>query len=105
MSSTPAGNGWALEVVRGKDTGRLYALNGSELVLGNALGGEPGIDLSDQEGNSPRRMAARQAKLECSAAGVTLRDLDSPGGTFVNRQRILSGQDRVLQEGDLIQLG
>ncbi|HEX8202785.1 MAG TPA: FHA domain-containing protein, partial [Isosphaeraceae bacterium] len=97
MTSTPAGNGWALEVVRGADAGRLYALNGGQIVLGNALGGAPGIDLSDQEGNSPRRMAARQAQLECSTTGVRLRDLDSPGGTFVNRQRVLSGQGRELQ--------
>lgn len=105
MSSKPAGNGWSLEVVRGKDAGRIYALDGGEIVLGNGLGGAAGIDLADQEGTSPKRMAARQAKLECTGAAVTIRDLDSPGGTFVNRQRVLSGQGRALQEGDLIQLG
>jgi hypothetical protein len=105
MSSAPPATAWSLEVVRGKDAGRLYALRGGEIVLGNALGGEPGIDLSDQEGSAPRRMAAKQAKLECSPQGVALRDLDSPGGTFVNRQRLLSGQARLLQPGDVIQLG
>ncbi|MBX6316686.1 MAG: FHA domain-containing protein, partial [Isosphaeraceae bacterium] len=109
MDAKPAGiiggSHWALEVVRGRDTGRLYTLNGGEIVLGNALGGVPGIDLADQEGTSPRRMAPCQARLECSQAGVTLRDLDSPGGTFVNRQRLRPGQARVLQAGDVIQLG
>ena len=87
-------NGWSLEVVRGREAGRVYALGRGETVLGNALGGGPGIDLGHQEGDSPRRMAARQAQLDLSAQGLTVRDLDSPGGTFVNRQRLLPGQSR-----------
>lgn len=105
MSARSTNNGWSLEVVRGKDVGRLFALNGGALVLGNALGAEAGIDLSEQEGNAPRRMAAKQAQLECNAGGLILRDLDSPGGTFVNRQRLLPSQARPLQPGDVIQLG
>ena len=55
-------NGWSLEVVRGRQAGRSYAARESpETVLGNALAGQSGIDLGDQEGDSPRRMAARQA--------------------------------------------
>jgi hypothetical protein len=105
MNSTTVANGWSLEVVRGKEVGRTFALNGGASVLGNAPGGGPSIDLSGQEAGSARRMAARQAELECSSEGLLLRDLDSPGGTFVNRQRILPGQARPLQPGDVIQLG
>ncbi|HWE39583.1 MAG TPA: FHA domain-containing protein [Isosphaeraceae bacterium] len=105
MAGKSGENGWALEVVRGKDEGRRYALDGGELVLGNALAGAPGIDLADQEGSSPKKMAARQARLECSAGVVALRDLGSPGGTFVNRQRVLANQARPLNPGDVIQLG
>ena len=61
------------------------------------LNGEPGIDLGAEEGASPRRMAAKQAQVDCAAEGLSLRDLDSPGGTFVNRQRVLPGQARPLQ--------
>ncbi len=104
MTPDPGNNGWSLEVVRGRDVGKLYALTKGEVVLGNAPDGSA-LDLSDQEGASPRRMAARQAQLECSSKGLTLRDLDSPGGTFVNRQRVLPGQSRTLRPGDLIQLG
>ena len=32
---------------------------------------------------------------------LSIRDLESPGGTFVNRQRLLSGQARALQPGDV----
>src|SRR5947207_2221757 len=98
-------NGWTLEVVRGRVAGTRYALRAGETVLGNAPGGEAGLDLAPQEGESPRRMAGRQAQVVCSGQTLTLLDLDSPGGTFVNRQRLLPGQARPLASGDLVQLG
>jgi hypothetical protein len=97
--------GWFLETVRGREAGRVYPVGRGETVLGNALNGAPGLDLAHQEGDSPRRMAPRQAQLELGPKGLTVRDLDSPGGTFVNRQRLLPGQTRTLQPGDVIQLG
>ena len=101
----PSSNSWSLEVVRGKDAGKRYALVGKSVVLGNAVGAGQGIDLADQEGNAPRKMAARQASIESAGGAFVLRDLESPGGTFVNRQRVLAGQARPLQVGDVIQLG
>src|SRR6516162_7109519 len=96
---------WSLAVVRGRDVGRAYALAAGETILGNALDGQSGLDLSDQEGGSPRRMAARHAAITLTGQEPAIRDLDSPGGTFVNRQRLLAGQSRRLQAGDVIQLG
>jgi hypothetical protein len=98
-------DGWGLEVIRGTDVGKLFPLAGGATVLGNALGGDPGIDLGPQEGSSPRRMAARQARIVVEPDGLSIEDLESPGGTFVNRQRILPGQSRRLQAGDVVQLG
>jgi FHA domain len=105
MASQGVANDWSLEVVRGRDAGRRYAIGGGVTVLGAGLGGVAGIDLADQEGAAPRKMAARQASIESAGSTVVLRDLDSPGGTFVNRQRVLSGQSRPLALGDLIQVG
>jgi hypothetical protein len=96
---------WVLEIVRGRDVGRDFALLPGETVVGNAVNGQTGLDLREQEGSSPRRMAARQATLECIGHDLSIRDLDSPGGTFVNQQRLLSGQPRKLASGDVIQLG
>jgi hypothetical protein len=96
---------WLLEIVRGRDVGRAFALEPGETVVGNASNGQTGLDLREQEANSPRRMAARQATLECIGHDLSIRDLDSPGGTFVNQQRLLSGQPRKLASGDVIQLG
>ena len=41
-------------------------------------------------------MAARHAALSATNEELTIRDLESPGGTFVNQQRLLSGQARRL---------
>ncbi len=99
--STP----WSLEVLRGRDLGRVFTLPMTETILGNSLNGDPGLDLNEQEGSSPRRMAARQAAIVVTGQELAIRDLDSPGGTFVNRQRLLAGQSRRLEAGDVIQLG
>ena len=94
-----------LEIVRGRDVGRAFALEPGETVVGNALNGQSGLDLREQEGSSPRRMAGRHASLICSGHDLSIRDLESPGGTFVNQQRLLTGQPRKLSAGDVIQLG
>jgi pSer/pThr/pTyr-binding forkhead associated (FHA) protein len=96
---------WSLEVVRGRVVGQLYALDPGETVVGNDLKGARGLDLVDQEGNSPRKMAGRHAALTSSGQELTIRDLDALGGTFVNQQRLLAGQARRLAPGDVIQLG
>ncbi len=96
---------WSLEVVRRRDVGMVFELPGGEVILGSGLDGSRGLDLRDQEAGSPRRMAARQATVETQGADIVIRDLDSPGGTFVNRQRLLAGQTRRLQTGDEIQVG
>ncbi len=96
---------WSLEVVRGRTIAHQFALEAGETVVGNDLGGMHGLDLADQEGTSPRKMAARHAAIVSTNQDLTVRDLDSPGGTFVNQQRLLSGQSRRLVVGDVIQLG
>ncbi len=105
VPSSAKADRWSLEVVRGRDVGRAYALEPGESILGNALNGERGLDLLDQEGSSPRRMAARHAALSTIRDELSIRDLESPGGTFVNQQRLLAGQSRRLVDGDVIQLG
>ena len=85
--------------------GKRFALEGAEIVLGNAIDGARGINLAEQEGSSPKRMAAKQAKIDRGNGMLTLRDLDSPGGTFLNKRRLLTGEARPLAEGDVIQVG
>lgn len=105
MSTASGRERWILEAVRGRDVGRCYQVGTGDTTIGNALAGAPGFDLADQESNSPRRMAGRHACLTSDGGSLSIRDLESPGGTFVNRQRLLAGQARPLQPGDLIQIG
>ncbi len=96
---------WLLEVVRGRDIGRRFAIRGPSSVLGAGVGAEAGIDLADQETGNMKRLAARQARLDVDSSGLAILDLDSPGGTFVNKKRVLSGSTQPLKHGDVIQLG
>jgi len=106
LATGPGREHWVLEIVRGRENGRRYLVGPGESQIGTALAGARGFDLADQEDpSSPRRMAGKQACLTATADALSIRDLESPGGTFVNRQRLLSGQVRVLQPGDLVQLG
>jgi ABC-type multidrug transport system ATPase subunit len=47
-------------------------------------------------------ISSRHAEITLTMASAVLRDLQSKNGTFINGERI---QERVLREGDLIQLG
>jgi len=101
----PDAQSWSLEVVRGANVGRRFALQRGETVLGNAPDSAAAINLADQEGNAPRRMAARQAMIDLRNGNPAVADLESPGGTFVNRRRVLPGKSQPLQPDDVIQLG
>lgn len=103
MAEARPDGAWSLEVVRGAEIGRRLALPAGETVAGNALKGAAGLDLSGQE-SGPRRMAPRQARFQCKADALTLLDLGSPGGTFVNRERLAPFQPRALRPGDVIQM-
>ena len=99
---------WTLEVVRGARVGQRYPIGVGRLVLGSGTTGlndEQVLSLADQEGPSPRKMAARHVALQVQADSVSLTDLDTPGGTFVNNRRLLAGKAGSLTEGDVIQLG
>ncbi len=95
---------WALEVVRGAEPGRRFALARGVVVLGRGPLDRGSIDLAAQEGSTLRPMEARHASVESTDLGPVVRDLESPGGTFVNRRRLLPGQGVALHPGDLIQL-
>src|SRR4051794_27518208 len=97
---------WSLEVVRGRKPGQIFPVLGPEIVLGTApVPPTAGIDLAGQEGAKTRRMAAQHSMLLASGQALAIRDLDSPCGTFVNRRRVLPGQDCPLRGGDEIHLG
>lgn len=105
MAATTTKTRWILEVAKGREPGRRYSLDGGETTLGNGPWAPSFLSLADQETDGPRRMAPRQAALTLSGDGLSIRDLESPGGTFVNRQRLFTNQERALAPGDVVQVG
>ena len=105
MTAEGAKARWALEVVRGREPGRRFVLDGPSIVLGASPGNSRGLALAEQEEAGPRRMGDRHALLDFSDGRPRLSDLESASGTFVNRRRILPGESFPLTEGDLIDLG
>ena len=79
-----------------------------EIILGRAVGGtmRPDIDLSNDGGNDmgvSRLHTALQYDHKQNA--VTLTDLRSANGTFINGQRLHAQEVRVLRHGDELRLG
>ncbi len=78
-------------------------LRGSEIALKEngpiVIGRSKGLDIVLDEAN----VSGKHARLTVSGNDVTLEDLGSTGGTFVNGEKLK--QPRVLREGDRIMIG
>ena len=84
-----------LEITRGNEVGRLYPLGVGTTTIGRS----PSADISLEEDGVSRY----HAKLVVEARGeVTLVDLDSTNGTYLNRGQIERARVR---EGDDLQIG
>lgn len=94
-----------LVVIRGLKIGAEYPLYEGENFIGRADEKPVDIDLEEQE--SPDRIwSSRQHACIIFQDGVlTIEDLNSSNGTFVNRQRVYPGQKRQLNPNDVIQIG
>lgn len=94
-----------LVVMRGLKIGVEYPLYEGLNFIGRADEKPVDIDLEDQE--PPDRIwSSRQHALISSEEGrLSIEDLNSSNGTFVNRQRIYPGQKRPLNVNDVIQIG
>jgi hypothetical protein len=94
-----------LEVVRGEKLGVAFPVLEGRNLLGRTVNEPVDIDLTGQE--PPERVwASRQhASIQFDGMAVILEDLNSLNGTFVNRQRLFPGQQRVLQPNDVVQIG
>ncbi len=78
-----------------------------ELLLGrsDAAGDyKPDLDLAPY-GAAEQGVSRRHAMIRQGEDTLTLIDLDSTNGTYLNGQRLLPNQPRVLRDGDEIRLG
>ena len=84
---------------------------GSRFIGHESTGNSPtlarrlALDLTGQE--PPERVwtSRQHACFIFDGKSVILEDMNSLNGTFVNRQRVFPGQQRVLQPNDVVQIG
>ncbi|MGC4045310.1 MAG: FHA domain-containing protein [Armatimonas sp.] len=77
-------------------SGERHAL-ASEMLIGRAL--------TDDILVTGEGISAQHARLTVRGVHVYLEDLDTPGGTFVNEERLRPGDARALKAGDQIRIG
>ena len=94
-----------LVVIRGQRLNVEYPLYAGDNYIGRTDEKPVDIDLDDQE-SSDRVWCSRQhAKVVVDENTISIEDLGSQNGTFVNRARIFPGQVRPLQGNDVVQIG
>jgi hypothetical protein len=101
----PAGAEPRLLVLRGQKRNVEYPLYEGHNFIGRADEKPVDIDLEDQE--PPDRIwSSRQHALVTFENGqLTIEDLNSSNGTFVNRSKIYPGQRTPLSVNDVVQIG
>ncbi len=103
----PIGAQVKLQVQRGLKIGEEYNIFSGENFLGRADEKPVDVDLTFQEPED-RVWCSRQHALmvyDDSTGTLTVEDLNSSNGTFVNRERVYPGQPRQLYVGNVVQIG
>lgn len=86
-----------LIVIRGQPQGHRYFLTQPEMVIGR----DPATEIAP----SDQSISRRHAKIVQSGNKVTITDLGSSNGTFINDKKIEQGATVVLQKEDMIKIG
>lgn len=101
----PAGSQPKLLVIRGQKINAEYPVYEGNNFIGRADEKPVDIDLEDQEPPDRIWSSRQHAFIEFTNGMLTVEDLNSSNGTFVNRNRIYPGQKCPLNVGDVIQIG
>lgn len=101
----PAGAQPRLKVIRGQKIGMEFPIYPDLNFIGRADEKPVDIDLEDQE--PPERVwcSRQHALITFEDDLLTIEDLNSANGTYVNRGRVYPGQKRPLVVNDVIQIG
>jgi hypothetical protein len=90
-----------------KDHHEYFLDENAELVMGRldpGTGESPDIDLSVYQA-SEKGVSRRHAVIVRRETSLNIMDLGTPNGTYLNGQRLVANQARVLRDGDEIRLG
>jgi hypothetical protein len=106
IAPTPVPGGSAkLVVLRGQRMDVVYPLYPGKNYLGRTDDKPVDIDLDDQEASDRIWTSRQHAVINYENGALTIEDLNSLNGTFVNRARVHPGQLKELRENDVIQVG
>jgi hypothetical protein len=94
-----------LRVVRGLRINVEYPLYEGTNVIGRSDDKPVDIDLRDQEPLDRVWASRNHAVVTVADGSVTIEDLGSTNGTYVNRHRLPPGTKRKLKPDDVIQVG
>jgi pSer/pThr/pTyr-binding forkhead associated (FHA) protein len=92
-------------VLRGQKRNVEYPIYDGLNFIGRADDKPVDIDLEDQEPPDRVWCSRQHACISFEADQLTIEDLNSANGTYVNRARIYPGQKRSLAVSDIIQIG
>jgi hypothetical protein len=94
-----------LLVVRGLRPNWEYRVFEGQNILGRADEKPVDIDLQPQEPEDRVWSSRQHAVITCEGSTLSIEDLGSSNGTYVNRSRVPPGEKRPLKNGDIIQIG
>ena len=102
---TPSMPSFGLKVLRGLRVSVEYRLYDGRNLIGRADDRPVDIDLRDQEPRDTVWASRHHAVLTLAAGVLTVEDLHSTNGTYVNRHRVPPGTTRALSMDDVLQIG
>jgi uncharacterized protein (TIGR02996 family) len=94
-----------LRVVRGVRQGDEFPIYPDLNFIGRSDEKPVDIDIEDQEPPDRIWTSRQHAVITWDNGALTIEDLNSANGTFVNRTRVYPGQKRPLALNDVIQIG
>jgi hypothetical protein len=94
-----------LVVLRGEKVDMQYPIYSGKNYIGRSDEKPVDIDLENQEPVDRIWTSRQHAIITFDNGALTIEDLNSLNGTFVNRTRVHPGQMRTLQVNDIIQVG
>jgi pSer/pThr/pTyr-binding forkhead associated (FHA) protein len=101
----PPGAQPRLLVMRGQKRNVEYPIYEGLNFIGRADEKPVDIDLEDQEPPDRIWCSRQHAVISFENDQLTVEDLNSSNGTYVNRSRLYPGQKRPLAVNDIIQIG
>jgi hypothetical protein len=101
----PEGASPKLVVLRGQKIGVEFPVYPDLNFIGRADEKPVDIDLEDQEPPDRIWCSRQHAVINFEDGRLSIEDLNSSNGTYVNRTRVYPGTKRPLNVGDVIQIG